>query len=148
MSSGGVPFLQQRTGEQASTEHATVYRGSPAHRPLLIMEISPRRKFPLKCGSVSLPRPSSFSSRISRTCDRSSLNRKPECMCASTPILKIQHILLHRWQLKRFRRCVFQCEFAIRMPLTELAPTPIQHLVDLSQLIIILLSPCRVIGGL
>lgn len=36
---------QQRTGEQASTERDTVYRGSPAHRPLLIMEISPRPNF-------------------------------------------------------------------------------------------------------
>jgi hypothetical protein len=68
MSSGGAPFPHQRNGEQASTEHVTVYRGSPAHRPPLIIKISPRGNFPFELRLCA-----SFSSRISRTGDPDAL---------------------------------------------------------------------------
>ena len=62
----------------------------------------------------------------------------------------MRYIFLHRWRLEQFQRRAFRCELARYdrdTNATELAPTLIQHLADLSPLIINLLSPCRVMAA-
>lgn len=147
MSSGGAPFPHQRNemvnGHQLSTPRFTAAHRLTAHNSSWKFS---ETKFPFEmrlCGCLKLQ----VSHRVSAG---PMIQTLPESDCASTPMQKMWHILLHRWRLEPFRGCVFRCEFARYdrdTIVTELASTLIQHLADHSQLIIKLLSPCRVMAA-